>query len=757
MDDFDTIESVIKDHIIPISLSRDERIEPLLGIQPSFTMMNREYLSMKVMATRWLKSRDFVVDDRVEIGNGLYIDYYTEFDDEWPCSYMKKNKEINSRPGNMVSKLFAWHNAYSSFSGKRHIQFMAMCSGPDIKSGSNILCFGLNIKDIHITTGRLGAIDLIESKPGVMSESFDSAQPDVKLILETCALPRELASTYKSVNNQTSRYIQSILPSLKPLDQVRVDRLNAAMIEIANDSSKMITQNGFQFHREGVLSGDCLTIWNNTVDLNMVFLQNALDNKIKNHYGCPADSFGLVMSCLKICGVGIDEVIDANTADSFMRAFPCYVSTAITYASDLKKDPNTGSFEMSEDISTPMSDNVYEDKAYSAAILKRLLISRGLKVDGAGLSGFKRSYHDSIFYDDCEGDASILKICFGMAHRFCQSASRISKACDHEKLAGTIKSYSIMQDWSLEDIRKGLVQCKQLYSHIKDSSIQLLLMSAKAPNVEKSSISNGDGVGYEICGHCAAMTSHKGNLYLAEMTAPVYMLSLQSGKASTHGVPDADLNKMKRSYNKVIEMKKMMKELAMKNKASDDLVTEDLFYSQLCNDCAPDIGRSKVWLHMKDLDGVFWHIGGILGDKMLMLPDTKTVGIPVSELIKPGMAERVKAIKINQSKEEMDEFNLISTYATPPILPYIKVFQKNVSPPLKSSIYPISLPTIPLVYGTQKQSEAKKLDAWVKEEPTTRFTCTIGNKLIAVQVVPRMDLKEIENHSLPVNTKFCLH
>ncbi|EKX34896.1 hypothetical protein GUITHDRAFT_118939 [Guillardia theta CCMP2712] len=195
----------------------------------------------------------------------------------------------NSRPGNMVSKLFAWHNAYSSFSGKRvsdkdnvfvfesdcnmmelqHIQFMAMCSGPDIKSGSNILCFGLNIKDIHITTGRLGAIDLIESKPGVMSESFDSAQPDIKLILETCALPRELASTYKSVNNQTSRYIQSILPSLKPLDQVRVDRLNAAMIEIANDSSKMITQNGFQFHREGVLSGDCLTIWNNTVDLNM--------------------------------------------------------------------------------------------------------------------------------------------------------------------------------------------------------------------------------------------------------------------------------------------------------------------------------------------------------------------------------------------------------------------------------------------------------------------------------------------------------
>ena len=95
-------------------------------------------------------------------------------------------------------------------------------------------------------------------------------------------------------------------------------------------------------------------------------------------------------------------------------------------------------------------------------------------------------------------------------------------------------------------------------------------MSAKAPNVEKSSISNGkEEVDYEICGHCAAMTSHKGNLYLAEMTAPVYMLSSQSDSVSAQGIADSDLNKMKRSYNKVIEMKRMMKELG--NKASGDV------------------------------------------------------------------------------------------------------------------------------------------------------------------------------------------
>lgn len=160
---------------------------------------------------------------------------------------------------------------------------------------------------------------------------------------------------------------------------------------------------------------------------------------------------------------------------------------------------------------------------------------------------------------------------------------------------------------------------------------------------------------------------------------------------------------------------------------------------------------------MKNLDGVFWHIGGVLGDKMLMSSDKKTIGVAISELIKPGMAECVKAIKINQSKEEMDEFNFISTYATPPILPYIKVFEKNVSPPLRSSIYPISLPTVPLVYGTQKQNEIKRLQSWVNDNPKNRFTCTIGNKVIAVQLVPRVDLNAIKEYSLPVNTKFCLN
>lgn len=686
----------------------------------------------------------------------------------------------------MVSKLFGWHNSHCSYMGKavgggkgvfvfeadcnmlelQHFQFMAMCEGPDISSGMNVLAYGLNIKDIHITTGRLNLLDLIESKPGVGSESFDSAQPELKLCLETSELPEALRCRYRPWNEETIAYIRNQLPNLKILDQDRVDRLNEMMVTIANDSSRMITSKGLEYDKEGVLSGNCLTIWNNTVDLNMAFLQVALDNKINNHVACPADSFGLTMSCLKLCGVGIDEKITPGIADSFVRTFPCYISTAITYASDLKKNPISNTYEMSEDISTPLSDNVYEDKAYSDAILRRIAISKGLKVDGSGFSGMKRSYHDSIFYDDCEGDASILKICFGMVQRFCGVASQVSKASDHEKLTKNIKSYSIMADWSAEEVQKGLVQCKQLHALIKDTSIQLLLMSAKAPNVQTSSMGEGGKQGeldYDICGHCAAMTKHNNNLYLAEMTAPVYILPItSSGDDGLNLENSKSMETIKKSYQNVVKMIDTMKHASASSSTATEVqgvptkVTEELLYAQLCNDCAPDIQRSRAWLHMQDLDGVFWHIGGILGDNILLNDNMKTLGVPVSELVKPDKVKSLKAIRINQSKEEMEEFNFVSTYATPPILPYIKIFEKKVSPPLPRSVYSTSTPTIPLVYASHMPKEIGKISAWVKEDPETRYTCTIGNKVLGVQIMPRLDLGVIEKKAAIVSSKFCL-
>eukprot|EP00960_Hanusia_phi_P001165 31772-Hanusia_phi.AAC.1 len=565
------------------------------------------------------------------------------------------------------------------------------------------------------------------------------------------------------------------MTSLKPLDQERVNKMNEAMIGIANETVSMIQEKGLKYHDEGVLFGNCLTIWNNTVDLGMNFLQRALDNKINKHFGCPADAFGMVMSCLKICGVGIDEEVNSDVADKFIRSFSCFISSAITYASDLKKSLNEV-FEASEDISTPFSDNVFKDKGYIAYILKRIMISKHLKAEQSGFNGLKRVYHDSIFYDDCEGDASILKICFGMVHKFCMSINRsYNNPNTMLGMAHNIKSFSIMDDWSLEEIQKGLLQCNQLSSFIKDSSVELLLMSAKAPNVQKSTISDDSSdqePDYNICGHCAAMMKHDGSLYLSEMTSPVFMLPQQG--LSTASISDNDLNRMKRSYNKALEMSKRLRarKAAMaaargrgdatgEEAVSTDAtgpgageVTEELFYSQLCSDHAPDIVRSKVWLHMKKLDDVFWHIGGVLGDSMLMGPDQKTIGVPVSDLIKSNALKAIKSIQVTQSKEESDEFDFISTYATPPILPYIKVFESKVSRPLEKSIYPMSCPTVPLVYACHSPDEVEKLEIWADKE--CRTTCKIGKMTLGIQLEPIVDLQVIANHNLPVSTKFSL-
>eukprot|EP00960_Hanusia_phi_P031277 749197-Hanusia_phi.AAC.1 len=79
--DFDMVESVIRDHIIPVSLSSGPGVFPELGIQPSFTLMNREYISMKMMMTRWLRKSNFIMDGRIDLTNGVYIKYFTVYEE----------------------------------------------------------------------------------------------------------------------------------------------------------------------------------------------------------------------------------------------------------------------------------------------------------------------------------------------------------------------------------------------------------------------------------------------------------------------------------------------------------------------------------------------------------------------------------------------------------------------------------------------------------------------------------------------------
>lgn len=75
--DLEQAEDSIRDHLIPVTLSREETTSP--GIQPSFLMMNREYLRMKMSITRWLRSKDFILEEQIDLPNSLSIRYYTVY------------------------------------------------------------------------------------------------------------------------------------------------------------------------------------------------------------------------------------------------------------------------------------------------------------------------------------------------------------------------------------------------------------------------------------------------------------------------------------------------------------------------------------------------------------------------------------------------------------------------------------------------------------------------------------------------------
>lgn len=93
-EDFELIEGKIRDECIPITMSGSvEGLEKGLknglkkgiseGIQPSVTMMNQEYLRLKLNVTKWLRSKDFLIDSTIPLHNGLYLKAYTIFDSDF--------------------------------------------------------------------------------------------------------------------------------------------------------------------------------------------------------------------------------------------------------------------------------------------------------------------------------------------------------------------------------------------------------------------------------------------------------------------------------------------------------------------------------------------------------------------------------------------------------------------------------------------------------------------------------------------------
>lgn len=76
--DLELIENTVKDYIIPITMCSATEVSSAMGIQPCFTLMNKEYIQMKMTAIRWLRNKDFIVDHSIDVNSVISIRYYTE-------------------------------------------------------------------------------------------------------------------------------------------------------------------------------------------------------------------------------------------------------------------------------------------------------------------------------------------------------------------------------------------------------------------------------------------------------------------------------------------------------------------------------------------------------------------------------------------------------------------------------------------------------------------------------------------------------
>lgn len=80
---FAAIEGIIRDEFIPVSLGKSAghpEMQETLGSQHSLTMMNKEYLRLKLGAAKWLRTRDFLIDTTVPLHNGIFLRAYTILD-----------------------------------------------------------------------------------------------------------------------------------------------------------------------------------------------------------------------------------------------------------------------------------------------------------------------------------------------------------------------------------------------------------------------------------------------------------------------------------------------------------------------------------------------------------------------------------------------------------------------------------------------------------------------------------------------------
>jgi len=697
----------------------------------------------------------------------------------------------------IVDNAMAWINGHSSYPtmkvGKdifvvagdlahaeiRDLQVMAVAHGPSVNQvvmqGNGVHA----IKDIHMTTGRVPLETLLvmaslsptdgheSSVTPFMNIGADPVQPDIDLVVKTVPLPNDLFSRFREINAQALKHFLTIKDKLVSMPQQRINEYNMRQNVITQTFHKNLSDQGMKPHPEGIINGVFASSICNTMMDFLPNLDTIINTKIEAARASPVDTFGMVAALFKITGIAHTETVTADMANACLSNLAPLLSSDYSYASDMKPviDSDKGDFiiqvvenpdgttttstirdkagkngivdyQMSEDIMIPFSDIFYRNANATLSTLFSHLQPE-----------HRMEYVKSYFKGDCEDSANFAKTQYEFMCRFCVRLcskhhtlySRYPQLkgptvdAIKEKLHGVLRASPMLKQWTDDQIKNVIRQCGEFGEHIYNTKMKLVLMSAKAANVESSDIQSKSSEPRPIMGHCAAMLvrgyedspTHPGissnaenrqsnyDRILTELTAPIRIESFMDRHEPGGSVSGAIINQV----------------------TAANPTEESKFYN-LCTSLMAPTKATKAWVHVGKLDGVFWHIVSCIGDTIPV--KGSTMGVPITTAC-DASDKTVQGVKINFTPEEIQETVTIAKYALPPIENMEGFFQGEISKPLETTLF--AQDSIPISYVCSSY-EGSAVQDWCCQN-STRYEVRVGSQIIAVQQMKKCAMDKL--------------
>ncbi|EKX33632.1 hypothetical protein GUITHDRAFT_147761 [Guillardia theta CCMP2712] len=637
----------------------------------------------------------------------------------------------------------------------QHLQLMAITKGPsmnEVVSGDN----GVHaVKDIHMTTNRVplrAAIDGLQhnTRTPFMGIAFDPVQPDICVVVETIPLPKDLQKQYAGINAKALKRLSEMESKLIPMPQERINQYNCKQAQIAENFYGSIAQQGLKPHPEGILAGTFVSSICNTMMDMLTNLDPIIDEKISVTRASLIDVFGTAAALFKTTGLCPKDKITAAAANACLVNVGPLFSSNYTYASDMKpvingdvddmvmeiyEDKNgkfvskvhpvqkrqgvTG-YKLSEDIMIPFSD-VYLRQAN--ATLSDLF--SGVSADA------RKGYVNDYYKGDCEDCANFAKTQFELLRRLCWRLSgsadsfydanpgfqRISAKDFRSQALEAICNHPLAKEWKREQVQDTLRQCAEFGDHIYDTKMKLVLMSAKAANVEQV---QKQGAANQVMGHCAAMivrgkdNTEYGDI-LTELTAPIRIeVANRPMQHQVGGNLGADMD------------------------SSQAELMQDCGLLNTCTNMMAPSKDVKPWLHVGKIDGVFWHVVACVGNVIPI--GNSLLGVTVGKVCSAS-DNKMQGLQVSYDQDEIKEMREIARYALPPIENFEGFFNCPLSPPLTHSFYNQDCHPIVSVCDLQYEHE---LEGWIKQGGNSRYVVRFGNKAIAVHQMNQSAMKRFQ-------------